>query len=71
MHNAHNNKSDNRMIGILVYVILPNKIDELYTEPLRTENNLSHGGFEPQKIPFVYSRGPSHTIIRMSPNELE
>ena len=37
VQNAHNNKFDNRMIGISVYIILPYKISELHTEPLRLE----------------------------------
>ena len=29
------------MIGIPVYIVLPEKTDELHTEPLRTEQNIS------------------------------
>ena len=36
MQYTHKNKSDNRMIGILVYIVLPDKTGELQIEPLRT-----------------------------------
>ena len=41
MQSAHNNKSENHMIRILVYIILLDKNSELHTEPLWTEQNIS------------------------------
>ena len=41
MQKAHNNKSDNRMIWILMYIILSDKIGELHTESLKIEQKIS------------------------------
>ena len=41
MQSAYNNKSDKRMIGISVYIILLDKIGKLHTKPLWIEYNIN------------------------------
>ena len=61
------------MIGIPMYIILPDKISELHTESLWTEQNISHcmEVSSPRKIPYVYIRGPLYIAIKMSLKESE
>ena len=70
---THKNKSDNHMIEIPVYIVLPDKIGEFHTEPFRTKQNTSRRMevTSPQKIPSVYIRGPPYTAIRMSLKKAE
>ena len=58
------------MIGIPMYIILPDKIDKLHTLN-KAEYKSLHGDLEPQKIPFVYSKNPPNATIRMSSKEPE
>ena len=54
---THKNKSDNRMIGIPVYIVLLDKTGELVTKPLRIEQNISRRRevSSPKKSPLYVS----------------
>ena len=69
------------MIEIPVYIILPDKIGDLYIEPLKTEQNISHymEVLSPRKSPLCTAEVLPMSLLecprmnqnRMSPKELE